>query len=226
MSRPRPPKLRAMDNGGAFLRATDVTVALDTVLTAVRAAGADITYRLGGTSAALLQGVHLPVGDIDLLAARREDVDRFAAALAPFPCLHAASWLPESAQYFARYEVHGVKVEMSTVERQVDSDGMECVGRGPWRHYVWVACGPHRVPAVRLELRLATELARDRADRYEPLLDHMSVRGCDLALLHRAMRDHGLPAERRHLVRNRLGRDRGCTARTRRAWFYQPPIQQ
>lgn len=194
-----------MDNGGTFLRMADITAALDTVLTAIRAAGADITYRLGGTSAALLQGVHLPVGDIDLLAARREDVDEFAAALASFPCLHAASWLPESAQYFTRYEVHGVKVEMSTVERQVDSDGMECVGRGPWQHYVWLACGSHQVPAVRLELRLATELVRDRADRYEPLLDHMNAQGCDVDLLHRAMRDRGLSAERRRLVWDRLG---------------------
>ncbi|MFB4283320.1 hypothetical protein ACBJ59_49015 [Nonomuraea sp. MTCD27] len=118
-----------MDNGGIFLRVVDITAVLDTVLTTMRAVGADITYRLGGTSAALLQGVQLPVGDIDLLAARREDVDKFCSALASFPCLHTASWLPESSQYFARYEVHRVKVEISTVEREVDSDGMECVGR-------------------------------------------------------------------------------------------------
>ncbi|MFI6736188.1 hypothetical protein ACIBI9_24970 [Nonomuraea sp. NPDC050451] len=184
----------------------DITAALDTVLSTMRAAGVKITYRLGGTSAALLQGVHLPVGDIDLLAARREDVDEFGAALAAFPCLHAVSWLPESSQYFARYEVHGVKVEMSTVEREADSDGMECVGRGPWQHYVWIACGSHQVPTVRLELRLATELVRDRADRYEPLLDHMSAHGCDFDLLHRAMRDQGVSAERRRLVRDRLAR--------------------
>src|SRR4051794_23255741 len=105
-----------MDKDGTFLRVADVTAALDTVLTAMRTVGADITYRLGGTSAALLQGVQLPVGDIDLLGARREDVDEFGAVLASFPCLHAASWIPESSQYFASYEVHGVKVEMSTVE--------------------------------------------------------------------------------------------------------------
>lgn len=195
-----------MDNGGTYLRVADVTATLDTVLTTLRAAGADLAYRLGGTSAALLQGVHLPAGDIDLLAARREDVDAFAAALASYPCLHAASWLPESSQYFTRYEVRGVKVEMSTVERQVDSDAMECVGRGPWQHHVWVACGSHRVPAVRLELRLATELVRNRADRYEPLLDHLTAHGCDADLLHRAMRDQGLSAEHRRLVWDRLGR--------------------
>ncbi|MGW0482826.1 hypothetical protein [Nonomuraea sp. NPDC003214] len=195
-----------MDNGETHLRLADITAALDTVLTTMRAAGADITYRLGGTSAALLQGVRLPVGDIDLLVARREDVDTFGAALASFPCLYAASWIAESSQYFARYEVHGVKVEMSTVEKPFDSDGMECIGRGPWQHYVWVACGSHRVPAVRLELRLATELVRDRADRYEPLLRHLSAHGCDVDLLDRAMRDQGLSAERRRFAWDRFHR--------------------
>ncbi|MEV4011648.1 hypothetical protein AB0J35_14190 [Nonomuraea angiospora] len=52
---------------------------------------------------------------------------------------------------------------------------------------------------------MATELVRDRADRYEPLLDHMSARGYDLDLLHRAMRGQGLSAERQRLVWDRLG---------------------
>ncbi|NRQ32085.1 hypothetical protein HII36_09570 [Nonomuraea sp. NN258] len=193
-----------MDTEGTFLRETDVTEVLDTVLTAVRPVDTDVVYRLGGTSAALLQGVQLPVGDIDLLVARRQDVDRFSAALASFPCTHTASWLPDSLQYFARYEVRGVNVEISTTERQVDSDGMECVGRGPWEHYLWIACGSHQVPAVRLELRLATELLRDRADRYEPLLDHMSANGCDPDLLHRALKDQCVPADLRRLAWDRL----------------------
>ncbi|GAA0915795.1 hypothetical protein [Nonomuraea longicatena] len=186
------------------LQASDVTAALDTVLTTLRAAGIDLTYRLAGTSAALLQGVRLPVGDIDLLASRRKDVDDFAAALTSFPCMYAASWLPTASQYFVRYEVNGAMVEMSTVERETDSDAMECIGRGPWQHVVWVDCGPHQVPAVRLELRLASELVRDRADRYEPLLEHMRTQGCDLDLLHRAMTAQGLSAEHRRLVRSRL----------------------
>ncbi|GII95522.1 hypothetical protein [Sinosporangium siamense] len=193
-----------MDGGGTFLRAADITATLDTVLTAMQAADADLAYRVAGTSAAVLQGVRLPAGDIDMLVTRREDVDRFAAALSSFPCLHAASWLPGPSQYFARYEVGGVAVEISTVERRVDSDGMECVGRGPWRHCVWITCGSHQVPVVRLELRLATELVRDRVDHYEPLLDHMRARGFDFDLLYRAMRDQGLSAERQRLVWDRL----------------------
>ncbi|MEV0827231.1 hypothetical protein [Nonomuraea rubra] len=195
-----------MGDGEATLRLDDVTTALETTLTALSASGRTPDYRVGGTSAALLQGVELPVGDVDLLAARREDVHLVAAALSAFPCLNAASWLPGSAQYFARYDVNGVQVEISTVERETDSDGMECVGSGPWRHYVLIACGPHRVPVVRLELRLATELLRDRPDRYEPLLDHLAARGFDEALLDRAMTANGLPAERRRMVADRLAR--------------------
>ncbi|MEV4163770.1 hypothetical protein [Nonomuraea dietziae] len=196
--------LLVMGDGEASLRLEDVTSALETTLTALRAVGADLPYRVGGTSAALLQGVHLPAGDVDLLAARREDVDTVAAALSSFPCLYAASWLPETSQYFARYEVSGVVVEISTVEQEVDSDGMECAGRGPWQHYVLITCGSYRVPVVRLELRLATELLRDRPDRYEPLLGHMATQGFDADLLDRAMAARGLSAERQRLVHDRL----------------------
>lgn len=198
--------LISMGVGEPSLRLVDVTTTLDTALTALRAADADMAYRLGGTSAALLQGVHLPAGDIDLLVARREDVDTFAAALSSFPCLYATSWIPESLQYFTRYKVNGVDVEISTVEEQVDSDVIECVGRGPWEHYVLITCGSHRVPVIRLELRLATELLRDRPDRYEPLLDYMGTHGFDSDLLRRAMNARHLPAERRRLVRDRLAR--------------------
>ncbi|MFC5819685.1 hypothetical protein [Nonomuraea harbinensis] len=195
-----------MGDGDVSLRPADVTAALDTALTALRAVGANPVYRVVGTSAALLQGVHLPVGDIDLLVTRREDVNAFAAALSSFPCLYAASWLPEASQYFTDYDVNGVAVGMSTMEEQVDSDGMECAGHGPWRHYVLIRCGSHRVPVVRLELRLITELLRDRPDRYEPLLDHLGTHGFDPDLLQRAMTARRLPAERRRLVQELLAR--------------------
>lgn len=67
--------LITVGDGDASLRLADVTTALNTALTALRAVDTDPVYRVVGTSAALLQGVHLPVGDIDLLATRREDVD-------------------------------------------------------------------------------------------------------------------------------------------------------
>jgi hypothetical protein len=144
--------------------------------------------------------VALSAGDIDLLVARREDVDAFAAALSRFSCLYAPSWLPDARQDFAGYDVNGAAVEISTVEAQAESDGLECIGRGPWEHYVRIACGAHRVPAVRLELRLATELLRERADRYRPLLTHMRAHGYDPGLMQRAMRAHHLPPERQRQV--------------------------
>ncbi|MEV0202693.1 hypothetical protein [Nonomuraea sp. NPDC050691] len=188
------------------LNLPDVTTALAMTLDALRAADTDTAYRVCGTSAALLQGVTLPAGDIDILLASREDVDTFAAALSAFPCLYTASWLSETSQYFTKFEVNGVRVEFSTVERQVESDGWECVGSGPWQHYVLITCGSHHVPVVRLELRLVTELLRDRADRYDPLLDHLGTHGFDADLLQRAMNACRIPAHRRRLVQDRLGR--------------------
>ncbi|SDJ43978.1 hypothetical protein [Nonomuraea jiangxiensis] len=193
-----------MGEGARSLGLTDVTTALDMTLDALGAADIDTPYRVCGTSAALLQGVPLPAGDIDILLADREDVDVFAAALSSFPCLYPASWIPESSQYFTRFAVNGVEVEFSTVETQVDSDGVECAGSGPWRHYVLITCGSHRVPVVRLELRLVTELLRDRADRYGPLLDHLGAHGFDPDLLQRAMNARRIPEHRRRLVQDRL----------------------
>ncbi|GAA1631976.1 hypothetical protein GCM10009733_031060 [Nonomuraea maheshkhaliensis] len=131
-------------------------------------------------------------------------MNTFAAALSSHPCLYPPTWIPESSQYFTRYEVHGVQVEISTVEQETDSDALECIGVGPWRHHVLIPCGPHHVPVVRLELRLATELLRDRPDRYEPLLDHLSAHGYDADLLHRALTARPLPPDSHHYVETRL----------------------
>ncbi|GAA3166061.1 hypothetical protein [Nonomuraea roseoviolacea] len=186
------------------LTLTDATTALAMTLDALEATGADLAYRVCGTSAALLQGVPLRAGDIDILLADRDDLDTFAAALSSFPCLYAASWLPETSQYFTRFAVNGVEVELSTLERAVDSDALECAGSGPWRHYVLLPCGSHHVPVVRLELRLATELLRDRSDRYDPLIDHLGTHGFDLDLLRRAMDACDIPVQGRRLVQDRL----------------------
>ena len=122
-------------------------------------------YRLVGTAAALLQGVGLPARAIDVLCGERAAVDQFAAALAPYPALQEPVWLAGEHQYFCNYDVEGVEVGASTVEIDTDHDTTETFGSGPWRHYIEVALGDHRVPAVRLELRLATELLRRRRDR-------------------------------------------------------------
>jgi hypothetical protein len=153
---------------------------------------AQIEYRLVGTGSALLQGVPLPAGDIDILVKERESVDAFGSALASLKCRFSSAWLPEDRQYYADYEVNGVGVGISTVEVETESDGLECVGRGPWEHYVLVSCGSYTIPAVALELRLVSELSRDRPDRYTPLVQHMQANGCDVELVRRGMEARSL----------------------------------
>ncbi|TDC04073.1 hypothetical protein E1267_24080 [Nonomuraea longispora] len=53
-------------------------------------------------------------------------------------------------------------------------------------------------------LHLATELRRDRPDRYEPLLDHLAAHGFDRDLLNQAMEAHGLSPEKQSLINDRL----------------------
>ena len=161
-------------------------------------------YRLVGTAAALLQGVPLLAGDIDLLFADRADVDRFGNALSSFPCLHRPSWLPEARQYFAEYVVEGIGVSASTVEQSTDIDTHECVGTGPWHHYTLIGCDRHVVPTVTLELRLLSELTRNRSDQTRGLSEHLRRRGCDLALVERGLLDRNLPAAQRQAILERL----------------------
>lgn len=154
---------------------------------------ARVQYRLVGTGAALLHGVELPAADVDILVKERKGVDAFCAALASFRCLSAPVWLPHTRQYYGNYEVHGVEVGVSTVEVDSEADTIETFGCGPWEHFALIPCGPHTVPTVALELRLITELFRDRPDRYQPLIRYMQRHGCDVELVQRGMGRAELP---------------------------------
>jgi hypothetical protein len=167
--------------------------ALTTVLDHMLPACAQIEYRLVGTGAALLHGVELPAADVDLLVKEREDVDAIGAALSAFRCLVAPAWLPETRQYYGNYEVNGVKVGISSVEIEWEADTIETFGRGPWEHFAPIPCGPYLVPTVALELRLITELFRDRPDRHQPILRYLRTHGCDIELISRGMGVAGLP---------------------------------
>jgi hypothetical protein len=123
------------------------------------------------------------------------------AALAELPCVTAPQWLAPAKQYDACYSLGGVEFSVSTVEVPDDADGYECQGPGPWRHFVTVARGEHRVPCVRPELRLTTEFLRDRPDRYRPLLAHLGTHGADLRLLELSMAVRRVPESFRHLTR-------------------------
>lgn len=163
-------------------------------------------YRLVGTGAALVQGVQLPTGDIDILVARRADVDTFAAGLSGFRCLDPPAWLPGARQYFTHFELDEIKVGASTVEVPTDSDAIECIGPGPWVHYVDIDVGRHVVPAVALELRLVSELIRGRPDRSGPLIEHLRSHGADLRLVRRSMSERGVDPDVRKQVLDRLQR--------------------
>ena len=180
-----------MERTGALLDRTALCRALTTLLNQVAATPATIEYRLIGTAAALLHGVTLPTRDVDILLKRREDVDAFGAALSRCTCLVTPVLLHGGRQYFARYDVDGVEVEFSTVEMETPSDLFEATGPGPWRHYAELYCGRHLVPTVALELRLLTELHRDRADRYQPIIDYLAAHGCDLDLVRRGLEASG-----------------------------------
>jgi len=56
------------------------------------------------------------------------------------------------------------------------------------------------VPAVRPELRLVSELARNRPDRAAALIAHLRSHGADLGLLQRAMTDRGLAPDQQRRV--------------------------
>jgi len=163
-----------------------------------------LDYRLVGTGAALLHGVSLPAADIDILVRERHGVDAFGHALSPFKCLEAPTWLVETQQYYGNYEVNGVEVGISTVELASDADTIETFGRGPWEHFTLLPCGPYTVPTVVIELRLITELYRDRPDRYEPLIEFMRVNGCDLDFIRRGIAATGLPQAMQDGILNKL----------------------
>lgn len=168
---------------------------------------AHFDYRLVGTGAALLHGVLLPAADIDILVKERSGVDAFGAALSPFRCLETPAWLAETQQYYGNYEVNGVEVGISTVEIDSDSDTIETFGRGPWEHYTLIPCGHYSVPTVALELRLITELYRNRPDRYHLLIQHMQKHGCDIDLILRGILAVGLPEAQQQDIHNQFKRD-------------------
>jgi hypothetical protein len=195
-----------MARSGLMLDRALLVETLTLVLDRVLPACADTPYRLVGTGAAMLHGVDLPVGDLDITLGERSDVDAFGSALSSFDCLEAPAWLPETRQYYANYLVNGVEVGLSTVEIETDSDTIETYGPGLWKkHYSLLPCGPYMVPTVNLELRLITELYRDRPNRYTPLIVYLQEQGCDLDLVRRGLGGGRLPPERVERVLRELG---------------------
>jgi len=164
------------------------------VLDAVLSLVPESTYRLVGTASCVLRGIDMPAGDIDVLFADRETIDAWVTALsATMTVVDAPAWFGDAQQYLARLVTEGVTVELSTVEIEADTDTSECVGSGPWEHFDLVPSGATVVPAVALELRLVTEISRQRADRFEPLIGYFRRHPCDLDLVERGLAAHATP---------------------------------
>ncbi len=156
----------------------------------------ETSFRLVGTGSCVLRGIQMPASDLDVLFRDREAIDAWVAALSGAVTVQdAPAWLRDAQQYFARLDVEGVTIELSTVEIDADSDSGECVGSGPWIHFDVVPCGAYTVPAVALELRLVTEIVRQRPDRFGPLVGYFraGAHQCDLALVERGLLAHSTP---------------------------------
>ena len=176
---------------------------LITVLSEAKPEACGVEYRFLGTGAALLHGVVMPAGDLDILVKERRGVDVFSEALKGFECLLAPTFLEDMRQYYAEFRVNGVEVDISTVEIRTDADWIETYGSGPWTHYVSLPCGPFSVPTVKLELRLITELYRNRPERYEPIIEFLKTKKFDGDLLRRGT--EGLPKGVQTKLFNELG---------------------
>ena len=149
--------------------------------------------RLVGTASSLVRGIELPANDVDILFYDRSGVDSWFGALSEhLDVATAPAWIADAQQYFARLQLGAVTIELSTVEVESDADGFECFGEGPWRYFDLVPCGDGTVPAVASELRLITEISRGRDDRSGPIVDHLRVVGCDIALIRRGLARAGV----------------------------------
>ena len=167
--------------------------ALETVLACVP----DGEFRLVGTAACVLRGIEMSASDVDVLFRSRDAINAWTASLVDeHDVTDGPLWLDETSQYFARLDIRGVTVELSTVEVESETDAGECVGSGPWVHFDLVACGRFSVRTVALELRLVTEVTRRRADRWEPIVAYFRSHPCDLALVERGLIANSMPAEK------------------------------
>lgn len=147
----------------------------------------DAEVRLVGTASSVLRGIEVSAADIDILFRERHGVDEWFNALDANQAVQSPRWLPDAEQYLARLEINGVSVELSTVEIEADHDTAECFGLGPWHHFDLVRCSGGSIPAVATELRLLTEFARRREDRYRPIMAFLRETGCDLELITRGL---------------------------------------
>ena len=151
-------------------------------------------YCLIGTAAALLRGVTLPVGDIDILVRRRKTVDHISKSLKEYELIIPPTELHDMNQYYTEYSIDEIEVGISTVEIDTENDWIETYGPGPWTHYTLQPCGHYIVPTIKLEIRLLTELLRNRPERYNPIIKYLEKHEIDRELVKRGIKGLHLEA--------------------------------
>jgi hypothetical protein len=188
----------------ATLQRDDVLHAIGAMLPTIGRLRDDV--RLVGTASSLLRGIELPVGDVDILARRREVVDELTAQARAVEaqCVASPGWIenPFFGQYFAEFDVAGTRVSFSTVEAHAAHPVAiaECIGDAPWAHFDIVDIGGPWVPLVASELRLLSEVERGRQDRWRPIGSHLAHHGFDHTLL--AAAAESLPPELASVMRD------------------------
>lgn len=173
---------------------------LKRVLNATESVLSPDDYRLVGTTASILHGAKTPSKGVDILMRSRENVDAFHLAMSQFKVDLPPTFDPEDTIYWASYFVDGVHVATCVNEYPAESDAIESAGVGAWMHFTQIPWGHHSVPTVKLELRLITELFRNRPDRYEPLIEYMRIQKVDIDLLRRGMNERQIPQERQEEI--------------------------
>ena len=157
-----------------------------------------IDYRIVGTSSSLLQGVNLPCNDIDILVKDRKAVDKFSANMCTYQINKNPYFINynNGGQYICEIGVNGVIVEMSTCEWETPSEYVETYGVGPWKYFTKVNFDSYEIFGVKNELRLLTELARNRQDRIGPLVQFLINNGANFDLLKSGMVALNIPNEK------------------------------
>lgn len=174
------------------------TTTLATV--AERLNNAHIDWMLLGSAATALRGVAIVPGDIDIAVRTADDITHAATVLPtpskpPDPNLWfstlahpALEWGDSNERwYFGRWMIDDVKVELAHIDAPAVAELM-VETRSPlvWRERQTLTCHGQPVPAVPIEVQLATMMARRQHARIDATIAGTPL---DLQLLRRAITD-------------------------------------
>ncbi len=181
---------------------------------------AKVGWAVIGSGASTLQGCRLPPADIDILFAEPEGVHQFAQFMSVFAVprrpREGELWLSSREQpvafeppdpqkevwNFGRWMIADCKIEAAHIARPAGDPSMAqdwICEPGPriWPHIRHVPFGRYQVPVVPLEIRLGTELLRERKERVDEIVAVLQGQGHDRELLRQALsRQHLAVAER------------------------------